>query len=77
VLTAFAQAFRTPDLRKKLLFVLFILVLFRIGSSIPAPGVSVKNINYCLDLESSNGNNIYDFRCRFASVVGLGEHRLA
>jgi preprotein translocase subunit SecY len=59
VLSAFAQAFRTPDLRKKLLFVLFVLVLFRIGSSLPAPGVSIKNINYCLKLESSNGNNVY------------------
>ncbi|MGH8889069.1 MAG: preprotein translocase subunit SecY [Acidothermaceae bacterium] len=57
MLTAFAQAFRTPDLRKKLLFVLFILVLFRIGSSIPVAGVSVKNINYCLKVESSNGGN--------------------
>jgi preprotein translocase subunit SecY len=79
VLTAFAQAFRTPDLRKKLLFVLFILVLFRIGSSIPAPGVSVKNINYCLDLESSNGNNIYTLINLFSggallklSILALG-----
>ena len=57
MLTAFAQAFKTPDLRKKLLFVLFILVVFRIGSSIPTPGVSVKNINYCLGIEKSN--NVY------------------
>jgi len=55
VLSAFAQAFRTPDLRKKLLFVLFILVLFRIGSSVPVAGVSVKNINTCLKVEGSNG----------------------
>ena len=59
MLTAFAQAFKTPDLRKKLLFVLAILVLFRIGSSIPAPGVSVKNINYCLKFETANGGDIY------------------
>jgi preprotein translocase subunit SecY len=59
VLQAFAQAFRTPDLRKKLLFVLFILVLFRIGSSVPVAGVSVKNINYCLKVESSNGSDVY------------------
>jgi len=59
VLSAFAQAFRTPDLRKKLLFVLFILVLFRIGSSVPVAGVSVKNINTCLKVESSNGSDVY------------------
>ena len=31
VLTAFARAFRTPDLRKKLLFTLGIIALFRLG----------------------------------------------
>ena len=41
MLGAYVNAFRTPDLRKKLLFVLFIIVLFRLGSQIPAPGVNV------------------------------------
>ena len=40
MLTAFYQAFRTPDLRKKLLFTLFIIVIFRLGASLPTPGVS-------------------------------------
>jgi len=39
VLGAFVRAFRTPDLRNKLLFTLFILTLFRLGSVIPAPGI--------------------------------------
>ncbi|MBW8485188.1 preprotein translocase subunit SecY [Actinomadura parmotrematis] len=42
MLTAFARAFRTPDLRKKLLFTLFIIIVFRIGSMLPAPGVNYK-----------------------------------
>ncbi|GAB3946087.1 hypothetical protein GCM10029976_072990 [Kribbella albertanoniae] len=37
VLGAFANAFKTPDLRRKILFVLFIVVIFRIGSVVPAP----------------------------------------
>ena len=41
MLGAFANAFRTPDLRKKLLFVLLIIVIFRLGSQIPTPGVNV------------------------------------
>jgi preprotein translocase subunit SecY len=49
VLGAFASAFRTPDLRKKLLFVLLIVVIFRAGSQIPAPGVHVANVQQCLD----------------------------
>ena len=40
VLTAFARAFRTPDLRRKLLFTLAIIVIFRLGSHVPVPGVT-------------------------------------
>jgi len=55
VLGAFANAFRTPDLRRKLLFVLLIIVIFRAGSQIPAPGVHVANVDQCLnDLEESS-----------------------
>jgi preprotein translocase subunit SecY len=48
VLSAFANAFRTPDLRRKLLFVLFIITIFRLGSQVPAPGVNVRNVQSCL-----------------------------
>ncbi|RJL23536.1 preprotein translocase subunit SecY [Bailinhaonella thermotolerans] len=48
MLTAFTRAFRTPDLRKKLLFTLGIIALFRLGSFLPTPGVHVSNIQQCL-----------------------------
>ncbi len=35
MLTAFFRAFRTPDLRKKLLFTLCIIAVFRLGAAIP------------------------------------------
>ncbi|MXG90495.1 preprotein translocase subunit SecY [Nocardioides flavescens] len=54
MLTAFANAFRTPDLRRKLLFVLLIIVVFRAGSQIPAPGVDVGNVQTCLN-DADNG----------------------
>ena len=44
VLSAFASAFRTPDLRKKLLFTLGIIALFRLGSVVPTPGVDYTAI---------------------------------
>ena len=44
MLSAFVNAFRTPDLRKKLLFVLFIIVLFRLGSTVPTPGVDYVKV---------------------------------
>jgi preprotein translocase subunit SecY len=49
LLGAFANAFRTPDLRKKLLFVLFIIAIFRFGSQLPAPGVHVANVQACFN----------------------------
>jgi preprotein translocase subunit SecY len=47
MLTAFIRAFRTPDLRKKLLFTLFIIAVFRLGSTLPTPFVSQKNVYAC------------------------------
>ncbi|MFT4009711.1 MAG: preprotein translocase subunit SecY [Nocardioidaceae bacterium] len=55
MLGAFANAFRTPDLRKKLLFVIFILVVFRMGSQIPAPGVNVANVQECFAAAKNDG----------------------
>jgi len=55
VLGAFANAFRTPDLRKKLLFVLLVIVIFRLGSQIPAPGVHVPNVQRCFSQIESDG----------------------
>jgi len=37
---ALANAFRVPDLRKKILFTIAIIALYRVGSHIPVPGVS-------------------------------------
>jgi len=60
VLSAFASAFRTPDLRKKLLFTLAILVLYRLGASIPSPNTNTKGINDCIKTASNGANaNIY------------------
>ncbi|MEP9382719.1 preprotein translocase subunit SecY [Nocardioides sp. KR10-350] len=56
MLGAFASAFRTPDLRKKLLFVLMIIVIFRAGSQIPAPGVDVAHVQECINGVKSGGS---------------------
>jgi len=50
LLSAFAQAFRTPDLRRKLVFTLVIMAIFRLGSLTPTPGVSYPNVQQCMDL---------------------------
>ncbi|ETK33155.1 preprotein translocase subunit SecY [Microbispora corallina] len=60
MLTAITRAFRTPDLRKKLLFTLGIIALFRLGSVLPTPGVNAANVRLCLDqAQSGDAGNIY------------------
>jgi preprotein translocase subunit SecY len=56
MLTAFLRAFRTPDLRKKLLFTLGIIALFRFGAAVPTPGISEKAITACAGIESSGAS---------------------
>ncbi|GGO06381.1 protein translocase subunit SecY [Microbispora rosea subsp. aerata] len=60
MLTAITRAFRTPDLRKKLLFTLGIIVLFRLGSVLPTPGVNAQNVALCLEeAQAGDAANIY------------------
>ena len=60
MLTAFTRAFRTPDLRKKLVFTLFIIAVFRLGSQLPAPGVNTGAVHRCVDVATNGANgNIY------------------
>jgi preprotein translocase subunit SecY len=54
VLSAFARAFRTPDLRRKLLFTLAMIGVYRLGSVVPGPGVSYVAIQTCLDQVKDN-----------------------
>ncbi|GAA6524315.1 preprotein translocase subunit SecY [Intrasporangium sp. DVR] len=56
MLAAFVRAFRTPDLRKKLLFTLSIIVLFRLGSHLPTPGVSYPLVQNCLEARDAAGD---------------------
>src|SRR5579862_2563301 len=62
MLRAFLRAFRTPDLRKKLLFTLFIIAVFRVGETLPTPGISVKAVNACVNAATASGSssaNVY------------------
>ncbi|HSX96157.1 MAG TPA: preprotein translocase subunit SecY [Streptomyces sp.] len=54
MLTAFARAFKTPDLRKKLLFTLGIIVIYRIGTHVPIPGVDYSAVQFCIAQAETN-----------------------
>jgi len=57
VLTAFGRAFKTPDLRRKILFTLFIIGVYRLGAYVPGPGVSYVAIQDAL--QSTEGSSLY------------------
>jgi preprotein translocase subunit SecY len=42
LLRAFANAFRIPDLRGKILFTLLIIGVYRLGAHVPTPGIDVE-----------------------------------
>jgi preprotein translocase subunit SecY len=57
VLKSFWSALRTPELRNKLLFVLGVIVLFRMGSTLPAPGVDLANVQKCVADATTGANS--------------------
>ena len=48
MLSALGNAFKVKELRKKILFVLAMMVIYRIGSYIPVPGVDVSRLQKLL-----------------------------
>ena len=48
MLTAFGRAFKTPDLRRKILFTLLIIAVYRLGAHVPTPGVSYPAVQKCI-----------------------------
>ncbi|MGX7681083.1 preprotein translocase subunit SecY [Jatrophihabitans sp. DSM 45814] len=56
MLTAFASAFRTPDLRKKLLFTLAMILLYRLGAAVPTPNTNAQAIRACISSASSGSS---------------------
>ncbi len=60
MLSAFANAFKTPDLRKKILFTLGVLAVFRFGSMVPTPNVNLQNVNQCRAVSlAGEGGGLY------------------
>ena len=55
ILETLRNAWKIADLRKKILYTLFIIVLFRIGSSIPVPFISADALNVFFDPTAQGG----------------------
>jgi preprotein translocase subunit SecY len=60
VLSAFISTLRTADLRRKIIFTLGIVILYRAGAALPSPGVNYQNIQQCVEQVSGGaGGQIY------------------
>ena len=60
MLSAFISSLRTPDLRRKILFTLGVVILYRAGASLPSPGVNYHNVNQCIQqVSGGDSGQIY------------------
>ena len=55
MLRAFVNAFKVPDLRKKILFTLFIIAVYRLGSHVPVPVVDIGKLENALTSQGQGG----------------------
>ena len=55
MLKAFLNAFRVPDLRNKILFTVFVIAVYRFGSHVPVPVVSVSELQKQLNQQGQGG----------------------
>ncbi|MBM4796080.1 preprotein translocase subunit SecY [Streptomyces sioyaensis] len=53
--TVFVRVFKTPGLRKKILFTLGIMLLYRLGQNVPVPGVNYRSLTQCIKESSGDG----------------------
>lgn len=58
------QAFKTKELRNKILFVIAMIIIYRIGSFIPAPGVDYNKVQECV-------GRLNDSQENFVGLVNL------
>jgi preprotein translocase subunit SecY len=76
MLEKFANIFRIPDLRKRVLFTLFILAIYRLGSHIPTPGVNTKLLEQFFSQNSGSSLGLIDMfsggNLRRLTVFALG-----
>jgi preprotein translocase subunit SecY len=54
------NVFRVPDLRKRVLFTLAMLAVYRLGSHIPTPGVNAERLKQIIEQSGGGLLNFYD-----------------
>ncbi|MDY0230394.1 MAG: preprotein translocase subunit SecY [Candidatus Cloacimonadaceae bacterium] len=79
MLKTITNMFRIPDLKKKILFTALFLVLYRMGSFVPIPGVDASALRTFFESAKDGGNTLFGLLDLFvggnferASVFALG-----
>jgi preprotein translocase subunit SecY len=76
MLEKFLNIFRIPDLRKRVLFTLGILAVYRLGSHIPTPGVDAHQLELLFSAQSGSALGLMDLfgggNLRRMTVFALG-----
>jgi preprotein translocase subunit SecY len=76
MLEKFLNIFRIPDLRKRVLFTLAILAVYRLGSHIPTPGVNGQQLELLFSQQSGSALGLMDLfgggNLRRMTVFALG-----
>jgi preprotein translocase subunit SecY len=60
MLEKFLNIFRIPDLRKRVLFTLGILAIYRLGAWIPTPGVNTKQLELLFNMQNGSALGLMD-----------------
>ncbi|MGV8082174.1 MAG: preprotein translocase subunit SecY [Coriobacteriia bacterium] len=55
MLTAISNAFRVPELRRKILFTLAMIALYRLGAYIPVPGIDINSVQAQIESNAALG----------------------
>jgi preprotein translocase subunit SecY len=76
MLEKFLNIFRIPDLRKRVLFTLAILAVYRLGSHIPTPGINAHQLELLFSQQSGSALGLMDLfgggNLRRMTVFALG-----
>jgi preprotein translocase subunit SecY len=76
MLEKFLNIFRIPDLRKRVLFTLGILAVYRLGAFIPTPGVDTKQLELLFNAQSGSALGLMDLfgggNLRRMTIFALG-----
>jgi preprotein translocase subunit SecY len=76
MLEKFAKIFRIPDLRKRVLFTLCILAVYRLGAFIPTPGINTQQLENLFNMQNGSALGLLDLfgggNLRRMTIFALG-----